>query len=218
MPPFVTTRAPSDVSKRARASSRSLSPYERAVSKTVTPASDGRGDRRERALLVAILVGRQPHAAEADAQLRLAEPGHDRVVLRRGPASAPGAAASSAAFRRRAVRRHSRPRRRRCRRHGAQACGCRLRRTATMPVSAGHLDRSRLIGGRAVAELAGRVASPRPTRCRRRRQRGCGPAPAETATMFDSPATCFGVSAFVFVPSPSWPCALSPTPRRFRRS
>ena len=84
IPPFVTIargRAPRRSARRARASSRSLwpssvrpGPYARAVSNTVMPASSGGRDRRERALLVALGVRRQAHAAEADAQLRRVKP------------------------------------------------------------------------------------------------------------------------------------------------
>ena len=86
IPPFVTIRAiasaPPRGSARARSrslwpSSRSSRPYERAVSKTVTPALDRRRDRPQRELLVAALVRRQPHAAEPDAELRGGQPVKD---------------------------------------------------------------------------------------------------------------------------------------------
>ena len=76
MPPFVTIRArPSaPASRRPRASSRSLWPSSvRAMAVGASRVEDGdarfdgRRDRREGEALVAILVGRQPHAAETDA-------------------------------------------------------------------------------------------------------------------------------------------------------
>ena len=71
MPPFVTTRALCSAPQRrnASASSRSLPSYARAVSKTVMP-----GRRRRRNRLHGRL-GREPHAAEPDAELRRVEPG-----------------------------------------------------------------------------------------------------------------------------------------------
>ena len=68
--------------RSARASSRSLwpssdasRPYARAVSNTVIPASTAAAIVWQAELLVALVGRGEPHAAEADAELRVVEPG-----------------------------------------------------------------------------------------------------------------------------------------------
>ena len=78
MPPLVTIRAVSAPRRREaeRPGQQRLVVVVRAGGVEHGDARLGCGrDRRERALLVAVLVGRQPHAAEADAELRGLEPG-----------------------------------------------------------------------------------------------------------------------------------------------
>ena len=91
MPPFVTIRAAVAAPARAqRTDDEPLVVAELVLAVSVRvggvehrdPGLGCRGDRVQRALLVAILVRREAHAAEADAQLAGTEPVHHALAGR----------------------------------------------------------------------------------------------------------------------------------------
>ena len=182
--------ASAPASRSARASSASFVAVRAGGVEHGDAGLGGRRDRRERAFLVTILVRRQPHAAEADAELRVREPGQDaqassflrseatfrsaRARLRSASRAAPSASRSSASAAASSWR-SSRSRSRRCSSRRSAALLAAVA-SSLVPASAPCRRRARSRRPRsprpALPGAAPRARRRRPPRCAGDRARG----------------------------------------------